>query len=194
MQEKEGERALGVSEVTSLTVMRDARGHRGILKSWFHNKWWFCFFSSKVWLTALFAENGRLVSNYRWPPWPEKPSWFSQTVALKVQTHGAGLLSSQWNVSKWPMWFQSQGQRRPEKAGMIGRSINRMEQVLVRFLWKPLFVNESSDPQVHAKRPVLRNDWFNHEASRPQCLMTQDGSSPHRRAHRKISSAKAVQK
>lgn len=47
MQEKEGERALGVSEVTSLTVMRDARGHRGILKSWFHNKWWFCFFRAK---------------------------------------------------------------------------------------------------------------------------------------------------
>lgn len=47
MQEKEGERALGVSEVPSLTVMRDARGHRGILKSWFHNKWWFCFFRAK---------------------------------------------------------------------------------------------------------------------------------------------------
>lgn len=47
MQEKEGERALGVSEVTPLTVMWDVRGHRGILKSWFHNKWWFCFFRAK---------------------------------------------------------------------------------------------------------------------------------------------------
>lgn len=48
MDARKGRRtALGVSEVTSLTVMRDARGHRGILKSWFHNKWWFCFFRAK---------------------------------------------------------------------------------------------------------------------------------------------------
>lgn len=191
MQEKEGERALGVSEVTSLTVMRDARGHRGILKSWFHNKWWFCFFRAKCGLPHYSLKTVGWCRTTDGLLDPKSQAGFHKLLPSKYKHMVAVLAVKCFKMANVVSITRTKEARESRNDWTIYKQDGAS---VVRFLWKPLFVNESSDPQVHAKRPVLRNDWFNHEASRPQCLMTQDGSSPHRRAHRKISSGKAVQK
>lgn len=183
MQEEKGKRALGVLEVTLLTVMRDGRGHWGIFKSWFHNKWRFFLERSVAYRIIRWKRQAGVKLQMASLTWKAKRVFTNCCPQSANTWRWVSVLAVKCFKMANVVSFRGTKETRESRNDW---TIYKQDGVSVGgFLWKPLLVNLSSDPRVHAKTPVLRNDWFSHKAARPQCLMTQDGSSPQRRAHRK---------